>query len=268
MSRCWGITKNFHRCAINAGEKRLCHKHAKQPRKVVFLVIISIFLGYIATLIPNPFRDKYDIPPVHLLQMPETSKQTPKIENQSQKRHSMDTIPDVSKAKREVLIKSKEQLKSTSNLTDVSTHVPGYFVLTASPTASRYSYARVDTIEVIKPHFYASARIIGLQGSLVLDFGGRDVYFGLKTTANEYYIYESEEHWTTWRKLNTERADQIDTLSIYQIGRNVSVFLNGVCLSTFTKLKKAEPGSISISFKANFKTGGQIHFQKLSIWEF
>jgi len=101
-----------------------------------------------------------------------------------------------------------------------------------------------------------------------LDFGGRGVYFGLSTTANKYYIYESEENWTTWRNLKTERADQIDTLSIYQIGRNVSVFLNGVFLSTFTKLKKPESGPISIRFKANFKTGGRIHFQKLSIWEF
>jgi len=64
----------------------------------------------------------------------------------NQKRPSMDTIPDVTKAKREVLITSIKQLESGSNLKDVSKYVPGYFELTASPTSSRYSYSRVDTI--------------------------------------------------------------------------------------------------------------------------
>jgi len=191
-----------------------------------------------------------------------------KLENQRQENYSMDTIPDVSKAKREVLITSKEQLNSTSILFDVSKYVSGYFELPASPTSSRYSYSCAKTIDIFKPHYYASARIKGLEGSTVLDFGGRGVYFGLHTKINGYYIYESEENWTTWRRLKSERADQIDTLSIYQKGRNVSVFLNGDFLSTFTKLKKAEPGPISISFKADYKTGGRIHFQKLSIWEF
>jgi len=149
MSRCWGITKSFRRCGINAGEKWLCHKHATQPRYFMGVAITTIVLSYIAMLLPNPFKVKHDLPPVTLSQFSEIFNQTSEFEKQSQKKPLMDIIPDVTKAKREVLIVSDNQLKPRSNLYDVSTNVPGYFEFTASPASSKYSHSCVDTKDIL-----------------------------------------------------------------------------------------------------------------------
>ena len=101
----------------------------------------------------------------------------------------------------------------------------------------------------------------------MLELYGRGVCFAIDALSDRYYIYESEENWPTWRKLEVGREPDINTLAIYQKGRKVSAFLNGNYVDSFTKFKKAEPGPIGIRFKANPKIGGRIHFQKLSVWE-
>ncbi len=229
--------------------------YGKDNKGIVLIFILVILLIFFSSDIKNFILKKDNSLPA-------------KIESADQNQQSIINIPDVSTAKREIFITSIDQLKPRSNIYDVSKSVPGYFEFTASPSSGAYSNSKATTKEIFNPNYYTSIRVVGLEGSAVIDFEGRDVWFGLSTTVNKYYIYESEENWTTWRDLNVQKDGQINTLSIYQKGRNVSVYLNGKFVSSFVKLKMPKPGPISIGFKANPKTGGRIHFQKLSIWEF
>jgi hypothetical protein len=189
------------------------------------------------------------------------------INNEPKKFISSKTIPDVSQAAKTVNINSLSQFKSTQGLVDVSTIVPGYFELTAYPSSALYSYPYAFTIDNFNTHFLASVRIAGLEGVNVMELEGRGVWFAIDSSTKYYFIYESEDNWTTWRKLNVENHEDINTLMIYQNGRVVEAYLNGHYVATFNKLRKADIGHIGVGFKANPQTGGRIHFQKLSIWE-
>jgi len=180
----------------------------------------------------------------------------------------MDTVPDINKAKKETKIVSPSQLEPNAGLTDVSLEVSGYFELSAPPVADRYSHSSIITKNSFGTHFFASVHIAGLQGAATLEFQGRDVWFAIHTTEKIYFIYESEENWTHWRELKVERQPYINHLAIYQNGRDVSVFLNGRHVETFMKYREAASGPIGVGFKADPKTGGRIHFQKLCVWEF
>ena len=177
-------------------------------------------------------------------------------------------VPDVSRAKKETLITSLQQFNDKVGLVDVSTLVPGYFELTAKPSSGPYSYACISTKSNFETHYVASVRLAGLEGANVLELQGRDVWFAIDAALDSYFVFESEENWTIWRKLKVERKPDINTLLIYQNGRVLQTFLNGNYVDTLTKLKKPEPGPIGICFKADPQRGGRIHFQKLSIWEF
>jgi len=103
--------------------------YGKDNKLIVFIFIIVILLLFF----------KNDI--INLITKKDISLSS-KIENVDQNQPSMDTIPDVTSAKREVLIESKKQLIPTTTLIDVSDNsvgkgllVPGYFLLTASPTS-------------------------------------------------------------------------------------------------------------------------------------
>lgn len=170
-------------------------------------------------------------------------------------------------AQKETLIISKSQFKNKQGLDDISKNSPGYFELTVSPSSGTYSYACALTENNFNRNYVASARIAGLDGAHVLELQGRGVWFAIDTSKNLYFVYESEENWTTWRELNASREPNINTLLIDQNNRTVKVFLNGSYVTTFTKLKESEPGPIGICFKANPQTGGRIQFQKLAIWE-
>jgi len=63
MGKCWGITMKLRFCGINAGEKRLCHKHAAQPKYLMMIAITGILFSYIAGLIPKPWENKNVIVP-------------------------------------------------------------------------------------------------------------------------------------------------------------------------------------------------------------
>jgi hypothetical protein len=179
----------------------------------------------------------------------------------------MNDIPDVSKAKKEVKITSINQLEHKTELIDVSGLVSGYFELFTPPSDPPYSHSSVVTKDSFGTHFFASVRISGLEGARTLEFQGRDIWFAIDVSRNGYFIWESEENWTTWRELKVERQPYNNTLAIHQNGRKVAVFLNGHHVETFTKFKEAGPGPIGVGFKADPKTGGRINFQKLSIWE-
>lgn len=181
---------------------------------------------------------------------------------------STSTLPDVKKAIRETIIVSRDQLKSNPGLVDVSREVPGYFELSVSPTNDRYSPTSVETKSSFGTHFFASVHIAGLEGAGTLEFQGRDVWFAIDAIQNAYFVYESEENWTHWRSLNVIRQPNINNFGIYQNGRSVSVFLNGQYVASFTKFKEPEAGPIGVGFKAYPSTGGKIHFQRLSVWEF
>jgi len=58
MGQCWGITKKFRRCRIDAGEKLFCHNHSTQMKRFLVMALVTIFLSYIATIIPNPWENK------------------------------------------------------------------------------------------------------------------------------------------------------------------------------------------------------------------
>ena len=179
----------------------------------------------------------------------------------------MNDIPDVGKAKKEVKITSLNQLEHKTKLIDVSDLVSGYFELSTPPSEPPYSHSSVVTKDSFGTHFFASVRITGLEGAGTLELKGRDVWFAIHASGNAYFIWESEENWTTWRELKIKRQPNNNTLAIHQNGRKVAAFLNGHHLETFTKFKEAGPGPVGIDFKANPKTGGRINFQKLSIWE-
>jgi len=183
-------------------------------------------------------------------------------------KNSLEKKPrDVSQAQKETLIVSKKQFKNMQGLDDVSKVVPGYFELTASPSSGLYSYACALTGDNFNTNYVASVRIAGLEGAGVLELQGRGVWFAVDAFSKLYFVYESEENWTTWRELKVGREPNINTLILDQNKRTVTVFLNGDYVTTFTKLKESEPGPIGICFKANPQTGGRIQFQKLSIWE-
>ena len=185
-----------------------------------------------------------------------------------EKKSPIQTIPpEVSQAKRKLLVVSLNQLVRKSELVDVSTSVPGYFEFTAPPSSGPYSFSCADTESYFGVNYFASVRIAGLSGADVLELKGLGVWFAIDASVGWYYMYESEENWTTWRPLTVARGRDINTLAIYQIGREVSGFLNGNYVATLRKLKKPGLGPVGVCFKANPKTGGRIHFQKLSIWE-
>ena len=58
MGKCWGITKELRICKGRAGEKRLCSKHAAQPRYFIAVAITTIVLSWSAGLIPRPGSSK------------------------------------------------------------------------------------------------------------------------------------------------------------------------------------------------------------------
>ncbi|HOI74727.1 MAG TPA: hypothetical protein PLO63_11345 [Syntrophales bacterium] len=192
----------------------------------------------------------------------------PTVEIVPLRRDSKEIPRDISQAKKTMSIISKGQFTNVSGLIDVSNNIPGYFELKASPSPSRYSYACAVTNSKYGTNYLVSARIAGLQGAEVLELQGIGVWFAINTSQNLYFVYESEENWTTWRKLTIERDPNINSLIIDQNGRNVKVFLNGLYVTTFIKSKEPVPGPVGICFKASPQTGGLIQFQKLSIGEF
>ena len=58
MGKCWGITKKFRRCGIDAGEKWFCHKHATQPRNIIVTILFGILISYSAAHIPKLWENK------------------------------------------------------------------------------------------------------------------------------------------------------------------------------------------------------------------
>lgn len=189
------------------------------------------------------------------------------IEQSPLNKNSGEIIPDVSKAK-ETIFNSLSQFQNNDRLVAVSDTVPGYFQLQSSPVQARYSDACVYTKESFSADIFVQVRIAGSREVWVLDLYGRGVALGLSNNTDKYYIYEAEENWTVWPKLEVKKNPLINTLAIHQRGRFVYAFINNKYVESYTKLKKAEPGPIKICFKANPKTGGVIEFQKLSVWDF
>jgi hypothetical protein len=182
----------------------------------------------------------------------------------------IDTIPYVNQAEKMESFDSLGQfnINSDAELADVSTLVSGYFDLKAHPSPRVYTYALATTKSIFKPNFFASVRIAPSKGANTLELSGCGVVFGINASANRFFVYESEAHWTLWQPLKVERSHEINELAIYQKGREVSAFLNGNHVTTFTKYKEAKPGHITVQFKADPQIGGLIHFQKLTVWEF
>lgn len=200
----------------------------------------------------------------------EKDRPRPEVPNaELSKKSPLDATPDITQAKRAVLIVSRDQFVHKPELVDVSTDVPGYFEFTAPPApGQKFSFSCVETKDTFSPNYFARARIAGMEGVNSLELKGLGVFFGIFASSNLYFIWESEENWTNAQRLTTQRHPEINALEIYQVGRDVSGFLNGKYLTTLRKLKTPEPGPISICFKADPKRGGRVHFQKLSIWEY
>jgi hypothetical protein len=199
----------------------------------------------------------------------EIIKQIPSLPRQLQATPAGEALrepPDITKAKKRALIASAEQFEYKTGLNDVSREVPGYFALSTSPSARGYSISTVTTKDSFGTHYYASVRLAGLKGAWTLELGGEGIWFGVDPAWRGYFIWESEENWTTWRSLQVERQPDINTLSFEQKGRKIYAFVNNNYITTFTKLREAQPGPIGVRIKAD-PAGGQITFQKLSIWE-
>lgn len=179
-------------------------------------------------------------------------------------------IPDLSKSKRKFAAVSEAELMvSGGSIHDVSAAGgQGYFSMQIVPKNAAYAYASVDYKETIKPNYFASVEVAAGPGTQALELVGRSVYFLVDFKFSNYMIYSSENNQTGWQPLRVKADSRMNSLGIYQKGRQVDVFLNSIYVDSFLIWNEPTPGKIGISFKANPTTGGNAEFQKLAVWEF
>lgn len=179
--------------------------------------------------------------------------------------------PDVSKASKKTQIKSLDQFNSNlgERLRDLHTFPPGGFELSANPNPDdAYSHLTVVTKEVFGTHYYASVRLAGLENVQTMDLIGKNICVCVDPTWRKYFIWESEQSQVAWRGINVQLHESMNTLAVYQKGRDVSVFINNEYVAHFETLKTPSAGPVGIQIKANRQKGGKLYFRDLSIWEF
>lgn len=176
--------------------------------------------------------------------------------------------PDITKAK-QTLINSIDQFNPKQKLKDVSTIVPGYFELSATPSPnSPYSHSSVETKNIFSTNFYASIRFAAVENVQTMDFMGRNIWACINHSWDSFLIWESEQSQTVWKPIRVEKNPVFNTVAIHQKGRNVSIFINNNYVDSFKKLGSPKPGPISIALKANKIHGGKMFFRDVSVWDF
>jgi hypothetical protein len=184
--------------------------------------------------------------------------------------------PDLSKAKRTVIITSADQfvLKEGAKIKDISDKiVPGCFELSADPTPSAppglYSRVAVMTKVDFSTHYYASVRLDAKQDVQAMDIIGRDIWVGISPDWAASYIWETEQLQNTWAVKNITRLT-INTLAVYQQGKDIFVYINNGSkpIATYTKKSAPQPGPVGIQLKANQLRGGKMVFRDFSVWDY
>ncbi len=178
-----------------------------------------------------------------------------KIEPHIKSNEAIKYPPDITKA-RQILITSTNQFEPNfrEKLKDVSTIVPGYFEFSADPSPnSVYSYPSVNTKDNFSTHFYASIRLAAMENVQTMDFMGRDIWVVVAPGWNGYLIYETEQLQTSWRPIRVKTDPVLNTLGIYQKGRNVSIFINNQYVDSYTKAIPPQAGTIHYCSKSQQK---------------
>jgi hypothetical protein len=179
--------------------------------------------------------------------------------------------PSVSKAKKETHISSIDQFSPTfSDKLKPATEFPGYFLLSADPSPTNvYSSLMVKTKNKFGTHYYASISMGAVENVLTMDFMG-DISVCISPQWDAFFIWESEQSQKGWLpiRIKASKHPLINTLGVYQKGRNVSVYINNEFVGEFIKLKDAASDSVGVHIKANRETGGKMIFQSFAIWEY
>ena len=193
----------------------------------------------------------------------------------AQVQHPGQSSPDLSNTK-QTLITALDQfnLEEGAELKDISNKVvSGCFELSANPTPSaspgHYSRVAVTTKVNFSTHYYASVRLDASQDVQTMDFIGRDIWIGISPDWKAFYIWETEQLQNTWAVKQVERLT-INTLAIYQQGKDISVFINNnpAPVATYTKKYLPKPGPVGIQLKANQLRGGKMVFRDFSVWDY
>jgi len=240
----------------------------KFGRGMLMVCIVGVCYSLLVMWIFTPTQDENQQPPPQQKHVNNSSKEPkqPTVEEIATKHP-----PSVSNAKRDTHINSLDQFNPDfgDKLKAVSPFL-GYFELSAGPSPSNpYSSLMVKTKEKFGTHYYASIRMGALENVNTMDFIG-DICVCVLPGWNEFFIWESEQLQEGWYpiKIKSEKHPVINTLGVYQKGRNVSIYVNGELVREFVKIKEPSPCPIGVHLKANPQTGGKMHFQSFAVWEF
>jgi hypothetical protein len=190
-------------------------------------------------------------------------------------------IPDIVKFKehaRKTAITSLNQF-ALCNGPKVSKTFPGSFELSVGPSNDPYSASECKTKQLFRPNIYVSVKIVPeliltksrgeyYRNAQTLELVVGDVYFLVDSSCQGYFIWEVEPlKQTGWRPLNVRAELGFNTLSVYQNGKDICVWVNDIYVDSFTKLKEPKRSPVCVKLKANAKTGGTIYFRDLEVWE-
>ena len=178
-------------------------------------------------------------------------------------------IPDLTKAKRETQIISIDQFDS-QHINKLKVDILGYFELSANPAPEKhYSYVIVKTKEKFSGHYYASVQMGAFENVQTMDLIG-NICICISPRWEGFFIWESEQSQKGWFPINIKQKihPHTNTVSVYQNGKNVSVFINNEFVGDFIRQKPPSQGQVGIGIKANKNTGGKMFFQSFAVWEF
>lgn len=180
------------------------------------------------------------------------------------------SVPDIRKAKRELEALAEGDLLVTGG--NVRESAPDgshrYFRIKVAPRDAAYAVASVQMKDEVKPHYFASVRLRAGPGIGTLELQGRDVWFLVDSTYEHYMIWNTDGNQTPWLPIRVKIDHKMNTLGIYQIGRQAHVFLNSTYVDSFQLWNEPSLGRVGVYIKADAKSGGEAEFERLAVWEF
>lgn len=179
--------------------------------------------------------------------------------------------PDVSKAKSRIDIDSVDKFDINYRYglkKDVNTAEPASFELATKPDPKKNdSRITVKTQKSFGSHMYVSVKLAAVENVQTMDLIGDNVCICIDPTWNKYFIWESQTSQVVWQDINIAKPGIINTLGIYQKGRDVFIYINNSFITSFKKISSPVSGKVGIQLKADHR-GGRMHFDNLTVWEF
>ncbi|MEO0228007.1 MAG: PEGA domain-containing protein [candidate division WOR-3 bacterium] len=141
------------------------------------------------------------------------------------------------------------------------------FVCTSNAKGGSYSFGKYEYQKTVR--FYeASLKMKRLTGDhqYPLEFFFLGGAFGFTPLGNEYYFWETDNHWTGWQYSGNIVAGE-NEITIKQYGRVVEAYVNGGFVGTFELQQEIGPGKVSVFFKGTPNVASQMQFRDFKIRE-